>query len=733
MAIGKMNKSVPGWSAIAHPIIFPLILAACSAPTVGATVLASDPGTEDLGALSSALAPDCPASPSTTCIDHGTQCFGMHCCPSGSAMKGVDINNNLLLCEPITLTNGEDCFVDWATRRPNGAGGSAHACPVGTYMRGIWATSSLNDQITCCFDRGQGSYNLSTNDTVDTSHQEENMHACSGMIMTGIDEPNNRFLCRSKGTAPSAVSPLSPISPESRRSYSLVGGDRTAWKRQIRNWLMRMHDFPTSAVPGSFPAAPTRTEQTPVSVNGIVPIKRIKVSYPSAADGSTIPAYLCCRRTTPALSATIRRCSSFMVTVGTRTTPASRRTLNGDAMHALGVMAARNGFVALVPDNRGFGEFALQTHGNAIGTGSLDSQWTPPYGATLGGNVIKDDLTSLSVLAAYPRVDPNRIGVWGLSLGGWRAMRVMGLDPRVKKSVISGIWLSQACFNDPAQNDGCQTTPSFWPDGTAGVARNTSGLFETSDLATLLAPNPLMTQWGQKDDNFNSPCAITSKNETDQIYQNLNSGSSYRYITFPNMVHEVEFYSGIRWLGGFSSTGYVDTGLSCPGNPGFHCCPAGSAMAGANPAPISGCANRQPIPSTRFAPRTPCSGRTCWPVRVDRTCVGSMTRRIGSTAAMTAPSPGIRPKSSTPSSSDNATATQSFGMHVCPTFSNSQSGGQPTRTFMSGIRVDQNKQLCGPGRPPRPARIALRQRNKETRVVGTRRETGRSFRCVKAR
>ena len=561
-------------------------------------------------------------------------------------------------------------------------------------MRGLYATQSTDDQITCCYDRGQGSYNLDATDTVDTSHQQEGMHACNGTLMVGIDEPNNRLLCRGKGAAPSPVSPTSPINPESRRSYALVGGDRTAWKKQVRNWLMRINDFPTSAVPGSYPAAPTRSDLSSSAVAGVVTVQRVKVSYPSAADGSTIPAYV----VLPAnYSKSAGSYPAVLILHGhgwDKDDSSFPQDLNGDAMHAMALMAAQNGFVALVSDNRGFGEFTPLTHGNAVGTGSLDGKWNPPYGASLGRNVVKDDLTSLSVLAAYPRVDPNRIGVWGLSLGGWRAMRVMGLDPRVKRSVISGIWLSQTCFNDPGKNDGCQTDPSFWPNGITNVARNTAGLFETSDFASLTAPNRLMAQWGQNDGNFNTTCANLANDETQQIYQVLGAASNYSRVSFANMGHEIEFYTGIRQLGGFSSTGTLDSGTTCPGNPSLHCCPAGSAMAGVN---VGG--NQWLCEPTTAPANEVCSTTSTTRQNMLACPSGSYMRGFNNAANAVycchdSTHAGYSTEIADPFPSGNATQTQSFGMHVCPSFSNSQVGAQPVLTFMSGIRVDQNKQLC---------------------------------------
>src|SRR6185295_1147469 len=93
-------------------------------------------------------------------VDHGTaatQCFGMHCCPSGYGMRGLHAIQNDLLCRQVNQQH-EDCFVDHPTFRQG-----VHACPRGTYMRGIRIDQNL---LTCCYERERGYSELAA-ETVD--------------------------------------------------------------------------------------------------------------------------------------------------------------------------------------------------------------------------------------------------------------------------------------------------------------------------------------------------------------------------------------------------------------------------------------------------------------------------------------------------------------------------------------------------------------------------------------
>lgn len=80
---------------------------------------------------------------------------------------------------------------------------------------------------------------------------------------------------------------------------------------------------------------------------------------------------------------------------------------------------SRNGYILLKPDFRG--------HGNSEG------QASGGYGST--GYTI-DALNALSSIKKYPGVDPNRIGMWGHSMGGYITLRNMVVSKDVKAGVI---------------------------------------------------------------------------------------------------------------------------------------------------------------------------------------------------------------------------------------------------------------------------------------------------------
>ncbi len=80
---------------------------------------------------------------------------------------------------------------------------------------------------------------------------------------------------------------------------------------------------------------------------------------------------------------------------------------------------ARNGYLTFKPDFRGHGD----SEGMALGG----------YGSN---DYTIDVLNALASIKTYPGVDPQKIGMWGHSMGGHITLEVMVVSPEVKAGVI---------------------------------------------------------------------------------------------------------------------------------------------------------------------------------------------------------------------------------------------------------------------------------------------------------
>lgn len=80
---------------------------------------------------------------------------------------------------------------------------------------------------------------------------------------------------------------------------------------------------------------------------------------------------------------------------------------------------ARNGYIVLRPDYRGHGF----SEGEARG-----AYTTPDY--------VVDVLNAVATIKRYPTADPERLGMWGHSMGGYITLRAMVIAPDIKVGVI---------------------------------------------------------------------------------------------------------------------------------------------------------------------------------------------------------------------------------------------------------------------------------------------------------
>jgi hypothetical protein len=126
---------------------------------------------------------------STARYDVGTQCLGMHCCPTGWAMVGVQAANGAFLkCEAITGTLSGVPTVGGVQRTILGT--TMLACPFGSVMVGI----NNNGAFACQKVLPSGSEIV---DSI-TQDTESNyvMHVCPpGQAMSGLQTAQNKLGC----------------------------------------------------------------------------------------------------------------------------------------------------------------------------------------------------------------------------------------------------------------------------------------------------------------------------------------------------------------------------------------------------------------------------------------------------------------------------------------------------------------------------------------------------------
>jgi dipeptidyl aminopeptidase/acylaminoacyl peptidase len=175
----------------------------------------------------------------------------------------------------------------------------------------------------------------------------------------------------------------------------------------------------------------------------------------------------------------------------------------------------QEGYVVFAPDYRG-----------SIGYGR---DWRNGVYMDVGGKDAKDAWMGANYLKTLPYVDPERIGVWGLSYGGFFTLIAMTDQPTLFRAGVdvAGVVDYVMYYNDPYHNDwtvGRIGTPEENPQ----VYANASPLSHIDRLA-----RPLLVLHGTAD--VNVPF-IESIRLMDEVLKK-NKGDLVQFMVYPGEFH----------------------------------------------------------------------------------------------------------------------------------------------------------------------------------------------------
>lgn len=197
------------------------------------------------------------------------------------------------------------------------------------------------------------------------------------------------------------------------------------------------------------------------------------------------------------------------------------------------VALARRGFVALVPENLGFGERADPENES---THAFYDRALRLLGQPVLGVMVHDLMRAVEVLASLPEVDGGAIGCWGMSLGGELTLLLAGLDLRIRAAAVSGFFSSYASSFLLQPHCGCGYAP--------GLAR----YVEHADLGALIAPRSLWVEIGDTDELFPYTATEASVRELSVAYAMAGAFTAgLTYHLFPGG-HEVSGKAAVDWF-----------------------------------------------------------------------------------------------------------------------------------------------------------------------------------------
>jgi dienelactone hydrolase len=201
--------------------------------------------------------------------------------------------------------------------------------------------------------------------------------------------------------------------------------------------------------------------------------------------------------------------------------------------HQFAARLAERGFVTFAPHNpyRGEGRYRqLQRLAN-------------PLKATLGSVIVAQHTQILRWLSSLSFVDPSRIAFYGLSYGGWTAMRIPQIVEQYCLSICS------ANFNDWIRKvTSLRFSGSYMGDASFEMGEwNAGSTFSHAEAAYLMIPRPFMVERGMHDPVAPDAWVASEYARVRWLYTRLGIGQATE-IEFFNGQHEINGQAAFEFL-----------------------------------------------------------------------------------------------------------------------------------------------------------------------------------------
>jgi hypothetical protein len=142
------------------------------------------------------------------------------------------------------------------------------------------------------------------------------------------------------------------------------------------------------------------------------------------------------------------------------------------------------------------------------------------------------------------RIDKDRIGMWGISLGGMATMFWMPLEPRIKCGIVTA-WFNERrnkmVIPDPRYSCFLETKEEH------AFFRGWLTEFTDSDVVSLICPRPLLVQTGKKDGIAWWPQVIAEFDASKEHYRKLGLPDRIE-LDLHDGGHEIRVESGLPFL-----------------------------------------------------------------------------------------------------------------------------------------------------------------------------------------
>jgi len=213
--------------------------------------------------------------------------------------------------------------------------------------------------------------------------------------------------------------------------------------------------------------------------------------------------------------------------------PETPFSMTNDAYHAYARELLKAGFAVLAPMN--LRSKALRNYIERL---------CRLADTTLPGIELVRMQNLLDVVLSDPRVDADRVGMWGVSLGGMATMFWLPLEPRIKVGVVSA-WFNHRRNKMALPDD--RYVSFMVVDEEHAFFRGWLTEFTDHDAVSLICPRPLLMQHGKSDLIAHWPQVVDEFNIAKTHYQKLDIEDRIEIDVFEGG-HEARIESGVSFL-----------------------------------------------------------------------------------------------------------------------------------------------------------------------------------------
>jgi dienelactone hydrolase len=218
-----------------------------------------------------------------------------------------------------------------------------------------------------------------------------------------------------------------------------------------------------------------------------------------------------------------------------------------------GPALAKRGYVVLAIDASGFGERNGQGPGGPAERNSTAEETAAKFnlwiGRTFWGMLLRDDLMALDYLSSRPEVDPERIGVTGMSMGATRSWWLMALDERLKAGVAI------ACLT---RYRNLIERGAIHEHHIGYFVPNMLKHFDTEAVVALIAPRPVLFQTGDIDGGSPVDGLHAIEAAVRPVYRLYGREDAFRNLIYPGLAH---VYTPEMWA---RTLAWLDEHLGAP-------------------------------------------------------------------------------------------------------------------------------------------------------------------------